>query len=260
MTVTPIKSRAARHGDGRARQGRREPEARRLSRAGKDYLISRAACDLSARLRVEEYDSEGTTRYHASYLVRFWLDDLENGSFSGADVRLLQRFVQANPDRVDSDGLVEIRAGYATFTVVASWDGASSFEALDAESGDLAAVGEALLTGFEDLMDDLGGIDPGVVIVDQVHVLPAWRGLGLGLIGTGLTLRELGRGSSVAVLFPMEPGTEGEEQRSASRERLTKYWGRLGFEPWADEVMALSLIHTTFEERLDRLCRPRKRR
>ena len=107
---------------------------------------------------------------------------------------------------------------------------------------------------------NLGGIDPGVVIVDQVHVLPAWRGLRLGLIGTGLTLRELGRGSSVAVLFPMEPGTQGEEQRSASRERLTKYWGRLGFEPWTDEVMALSLIHTTFEEHLDRLCRPRKRR
>jgi hypothetical protein len=260
MRVIPIGGGSAGPGDGRIRPSGREPQARRLSRAGKDYLISWAAVDLSARLRVEEDDSEGTTHYHATYLARFWLGDLEGGRISEADARLLQRFVQANPDAVEGDGLVELRVGYGTFTVVASWDGQPSFDALDAESGDLATVGEALLAGYEDLMDDLGGADPGVVIVDQVHIQPAWRSLRLGLIGTGLTVRELGRGASMAVLYPMEPGIDEEDRRAASRERLTRYWGRLGFEPWTDEVMALSLIHTTFEKRLARLCRTTGRR
>jgi hypothetical protein len=260
VTVTPINSRPGKDA-GRLRQrAKREPQARRLSRAGKDLLVSRAMCDLSTRLRVDDGNPEGATHHRATYLVQFWLDDLEDGSLSPADARLLQRLIEATPDAAQDDGMIEFQVGHADFTVVANWNGFPAFEALDAVSADLSEVGQALLTGFDDLMDDLGGISGGVVIVDQVHVAPAWRGLRMGLIGTGLAVRELGRGSSVAVLYPMEPGTREEEARVASRARLTKYWAQLGFEPWMDDVMALSLVHITFEKRLARLCRPHRQR
>lgn len=231
------------------------PQARRFTRVTKRLLVSRLVCDLTMRLRAEDEYPE-ITHVRAMYGVEYWAEDLDDGTVSQADARLLRRLTVAGQSTTENDGRVDVPIGSAEFVVVPFWDGPGAFEALDDDSADLASVGEALLLHFDELMENIEGFDPGVVIVDQVRVDPVWRGLGLGLVGTGLAIRELGRGASVAVLYPMEPGAKGDDERAASRARLSRYWSRLGFEPWTHDTMVLDLGARLFEKRLTALTRP----
>jgi GNAT superfamily N-acetyltransferase len=238
-----------------SRSDRPEPQARYLSRAAKTLLVSQVACDLATRLRTDD-DSPELTHYRGIYKVRYWLEDLDDGTVSPDDARILAHITAASEGVTEDDGLVEIPVGSADLVVIPFWNGAPAFQALDDVSQDLTDLGEALLLHFDQLREDIESFEPGVVIVDKVRIDPAWRGLGLGLIGTGLAIRELSRAMSVAVLYPMEPGTESDDERAASRQRLSRYWARLGFEPWIDDTMVLDLGARLFEKRLAALTRP----
>ena len=104
-----------------------------------------------------------------------------------------------------------------------------------------------------ELADELSSFESYAIIVNSAHINPLWRGARLGLVGTGLALRELSRGCALAVLDPMEPGTVDEQARAASHARLSRYWGSLGFEPFADRVHVLDLGTVAFTEALERL-------
>lgn len=160
----------------------------------------------------------------------------------------------------------ETEVGSAGIVVLPRWDQAT-FEALDDQTWDLAAFGRLLRRGYYEILTELGGQDPragrdtgttttpGVVLVDQVRVDVSWRGLRLGLVGTGLALRALRRDAAFAVLYPMQPGLRAHAERSASRRSLTRYWGRIGFTHRYEEYLVLDLTGSDLDVGLDELTR-----
>lgn len=165
--------------------------------------------------------------------------------------------------RVRPEGGDEITVGSAALVVLPRWD-AATFDALDDLSWDLAAFARLLRRGYYEILTELRGEDPresaaptaaGVVLVDRVCVDPAWRGLRLGLLGTGLALRELRRGAAFALLYPMQPGLGADAERSASRRNLTRYWSELGFTRGYEQHLVLDLATDDLDDGLERLAR-----
>lgn len=160
----------------------------------------------------------------------------------------------------------EAEVGSAGLVLLPRWDRAT-FEALDDQTWDLAAFGRLLGRGYYEILTELGGEDPrvgrgtgtattpGVVLVDQVCVDVSWRGLRLGLMGTGLALRALRRDAAFAVLYPMQPGLGAHAERSESRRSLSRYWGRIGFTHRYEEYLVLDLAGNDLDAGLDELTR-----
>ena len=146
----------------------------------------------------------------------------------------------------DVTGAVGGVAGCARVAVVPAWD-IGAFEALDRISWDLSAAAHTL-SRWGHTLDWLQGRGAnGLAIVETVEVRPQWRGRRIGYLGTALMLDALRVGLSGAVLFPMAPGASGDS-RSASHERLTAYWARLGFRPWMDGHLSLPLADGTLRQ------------
>ena len=127
------------------------------------------------------------------------------------------------------------------------------FEALDAREADLAYLAEVLFADGEvhpELEDRLAGFEQHAVLVNHVAVEPAWRGLSLGLLGTGVALTELSRGCRFAALDAIRPGLDDEQERQRSHQPLTTYWAKLGFQPWQARVLFLDLATTALAEAL----------
>lgn len=132
------------------------------------------------------------------------------------------------------------------------------WEAFDSRSADAATIGETVLNADRnDLLPELENLTPysaitDLIVVNEVHIAEPWRGLRLGLLGTGQLLRHLSQ-SSLAVLQAMEPGLLDEQERARSHDRLTGYWGLLGFELFRNQIMVLDLCKTTIDQAMDAL-------
>jgi GNAT superfamily N-acetyltransferase len=150
-----------------------------------------------------------------------------------------------------------VRVGWAD--LVLCRDDPDLYAELDGEDGDLGFVAEAICgppaggfsAEFREQFESYGS----VVIVNSVWVDPVWRGGGIGLIGTGLVLEHLSGAAMGAVLWPMSPQAVGEAQRRSSHAALSRYWSRLGFDPWQGGLYTLDLALTTLSEALDDLTR-----
>jgi hypothetical protein len=133
---------------------------------------------------------------------------------------------------------------------------------LEARSADLAAIAGTVLDldhgGLTAELDEqVEAVGNELIVVNEVHIAERWRGLRLGLIGTGLILQRLGHApSSLAVLHAMEPGLDDDHERQIAHQRLTRYWGLLGFEPFRDQVMVLDLALITLDEAMQEMTQP----
>jgi hypothetical protein len=250
--------------------------ARDLTPTGQAMAVSQLICDLTLRRGLlDPYPQIVCYRATFRLILRTpgSVPDLRGpggshpGDFCPPDLRVLQRLAPAVAVPRAAGGVHEVQVGSASIVVLPSWDQAT-FEALDDQSWDLAAFGHLLRHGYYEILSELRGADPrdstapgpkfepSVVLVDQVCVERPWRGLRLGLIGTGLALRELRRECAFAVLFPMQPGLATHSERKGSRRRLTRYWSRLGFTHPHEYHLVLDLTTSDLDTRLDLLTGP----
>jgi hypothetical protein len=102
------------------------------------------------------------------------------------------------------------------------------------------AVFDPELEGFRVRLD-LRTSGDGMLCLGEVSILPAYRGYNLDRVAVWHALQWLGAGRRIAVFCPQpfaERTGEGEELPVPSaealaqeRERLTQYWGQIGFRP-----------------------------
>jgi hypothetical protein len=115
------------------------------------------------------------------------------------------------------------------------------------------------------------GFGSGFVVLETVHLVDSWSGFGVGAYLAGVVLQRLASDYQFAVADPApihwpEPGDPagdgtnggfasyeplGQQEtpdRTAARQKLTRVWATLGFEPFADGLMALDLSLVTLDD------------
>jgi hypothetical protein len=146
------------------------------------------------------------------------------------------------------------------------------YDVMDAESADMESIYAALFDpGTHDFREDveklLGDVFPSnVLVVDEVEILPEYRGVGLGLATLWHLIRHRGAGCGVVVTYAYPPQFNESFIRDMRRNewwrmmfyesicsdekiavnKLIKYCGKLGFEKISENnLMALStsMVH-----------------
>lgn len=230
----------------------RDPQAVTVGSQVSPETLDQLTGSLNARLECElrtadnQMEPPGAVDYYATFFVDWFPGDMDtepDGVVLAAAARA------AGITDADSE-CVEIPVGRAHFLIVDTAD-PNLYEALDAREGDLELLGSVLLSQghLVDALADQLEIGSGYGILgNSLSIDAPWRGMHLGLRGAALALNELRRGCDFAAVFPMEPGTRKEDERHASHARLAKYWARLGFELWQNQIMVLDLNLTTFDQ------------
>jgi hypothetical protein len=207
-------------------------------------LFTRLECEL--RTADNRMEPSGAVDYYATFFVDWFPSEID----TEPDEVVLAAAARAAGIADATSECIEIPVGRAHFLIVDSAD-PNLYEALDAKEGDLELLGSALLSQGH-LVDALADqLEPGSgygILGNSLCIDAPWRGMHLGLRGAALALNELRRGCDFAAVFPMEPGTMTEDERQASHARLAKYWARLGFEHWQNQIMVLDLNLTTFDQ------------
>lgn len=79
-----------------------------------------------------------------------------------------------------------------------------------------------------------------ILIIEDVHVAPKFRGRGISLLGLELLIRELEDGEKCVVLLQATPlvhklveQVQTEECAVTAHEKIACYWKRTGFEEWS---------------------------
>lgn len=207
-------------------------------------LHTRLECEL--RTAGNQMEPSGAVDYHATFYVDWFPGEID----TAPDELVLAAAALAAGVADSGSEYVEIPVGGAHFLIVDSAD-PDLYDALDAREGDLELLGSALLRDgrlVDALADQLEAGSGYGILGNSLWIDAPWRGLHLGLTGAALAFNEMRRGCDFAAVFPMEPGTAGEDERDASHTRLTGYWARLGFELWQDQIMVLDLNLSTFDE------------
>ncbi|MDQ6798431.1 MAG: hypothetical protein M3011_10530, partial [Actinomycetota bacterium] len=145
--------------------------------------------------------------------------------------------------------------------------GASAYDLLDEQTADLEAIACHVFdprTGqlHTELIDAVGSAPhPGIVILDQVWVAPAYRGHAIGPLVAALALETLGTGCALALCFPspFENRPVTGPELAAAIVHLGRVWAKVGFEPYRDTgVHYLGLDTTRLSDALGRLSRTRQ--
>lgn len=219
-------------------------------------LTDSLAVDLSCRLRRPDHSVEppGAVDYYATFSLTWDPDDEE---IDPGDIPTLAALAEKQPGSDELPESVSLPVGGAHL-LVCDLDNSELLDALDSREGDLEYIASTILDLrhgglLPELADALSTFESYAIIINSAHIDPQWRGGRLGLLGTGLALRELSRGCALAALDPMEPGTVGEQARAASHARLSRYWGNLGFKPFVDRVNVLDLGTVAFGEAMEQL-------
>jgi hypothetical protein len=168
------------------------------------------------------------------------------------EASFLVRARRADGDDDPSRHPAPVAVGSASVCLVKTFS-RQALQELDGLSADLSAAARALWEcgrGLDWLCTDRTGL----LVVECVEVQPLWRGRRIGLVGTALLLDCLRPVASGALLFPVQPGSCGDA-RAASSAMLTAYWARLGFRPWAQGHLSLSLRDGTVDRALEDLGR-----
>lgn len=147
-----------------------------------------------------------------------------------------------------------------------------AFDLLDAHSADLARIGEIVLKhgtgGLNPMLEDeleMPGTE--LLILNRVQLAPEWRGFGIGVLLTGITIQRLSGGCQVVVCDPAslvhiddtddDNGEGGDTadtaSNQASRAKLSEVWSQLGFAPFRDGVHVLDLALATLDDSIERL-------
>ncbi len=103
-----------------------------------------------------------------------------------------------NEESIDEHGEEPVIGGVSAWTIVPSRLLSSLTDSLDAVSGDLFTIAEAIPDADEPFL-----------ILDQMHLDEEYRGQGLGLVVAELVIRRLGIGCAFAVTYPAPPGDTG---------------------------------------------------
>jgi hypothetical protein len=225
-----------------------------LSHGTRDELSDTLRVSLSTELDADEDSGgcpPGAQDYYAEFTVTWYP---EHGLHVTKDAEsTLRRLAEASGSDLTGDA-VQLPVGHGHFLVVDTFS-PDVYDALDAREGDLEKLASSLFPGesddrsllapdLDDVVEFVGGF---AILVNSVTIDPLWRGASFGLRATGTVLEELRRGCSFAALHPMTPGTKGVAARDSSHRALSRYWGRLGFRPWRDEIMVLPLATTALD-------------
>lgn len=180
---------------------------------------------------------------------RMFVEDIPDLIWTTWDAKL----IYGDEDLGNEATLAEARFGTVDFDRLES-SNISLDEALDEYSEDYTPFC-SMADGFgicDSLQDRLASYPTGMVVVDRVSVVPAYRGRKYGLLLTTLVLAELGR-QRVAVAMPaafeVEPGSPG---RKEADRRNVKMWEAFGFVRFADDAYYLDTDLTTLDENLAR--------
>lgn len=138
-----------------------------------------------------------------------------------------------------------------------------TFAVLDSYDADLGLIAETVLdphTGrvHPDLEAQLEPHGSDLLILDQVQLVPTWRGRGIGLLMAGLAVKHLSGGCQAALCYPSLLGQAEDENpatRRAAVTTLSSVWSQLGFEHFRNGVHVLDLALVTLDEAIDRLQR-----
>jgi hypothetical protein len=221
-----------------------------LSRTWQTSLLDALAVELTCELALPggDADPEGAVTYGMTMLVSFSTDEVATAS--PKDQVALRALIGESSESADAEWL-RLPVGHGHL-VVCELGNPNLWEVLDSRESDLEHIASAILeprTGdlVEDLDDEFGLAGLQLVIVNHVSVRPQWRGLGFGLLGTGLALQHLGGPASCAALYPMEPGLDTDAERAEAHARLSSYWEPLGFAPFRDGVHLLDLTANTLD-------------
>jgi hypothetical protein len=274
-TADPRARLPQRHRDAEARTS--PVTAHRLTPAGRTTAANHLLCDLTLRRSLHDpypqivcYQAAFTVvcRHHGSTASE--AEGSSPGRYCPQDIHVLHQLARATAAPRPADPPHEIQVGSASIVVLPTWDQAT-FDALDDQSWELAAFSHLLRSGYYEILAELRGrdpradpaavasVDPSVVLVDQAIIEPPWRGLRLGLIGTGLALRELRRRAAFAVLYPMQPWLLTNTERTASHQHLTRYWSELGFTHRHEDHLVLDLSSGDLDAGLSRLTKATSR-
>lgn len=157
--------------------------------------------------------------------------------------------IQANG--VDDGGTAEI--GEASGCIVPAYIGNEAIDMVDA-ADEISADCQNLVSvmiqpGTNDWREELnlGMAGCDLLCIDQVKILPEYRGRGIGLSVVWHLTEAFGRGCGAVVIKPhplngecaphndpyqLRPFPEmSDEEMAAGAARLAAYWGKLGFEP-----------------------------
>lgn len=114
------------------------------------------------------------------------------------------------------------------------WEQSQAFD--DLHSAKLDKIENFLANeGFEALAEERIATAQLVLFIDQVWLETEFRKQGLGLVAVRKAIEALrpGRESTVVMLQAGDVGG-GRSNAHEAGEKLTKYWGQLGFEPWSE--------------------------
>lgn len=130
------------------------------------------------------------------------------------------------------------------------------FGVMDGWDADLGHIAEMVIdpgTGEIDdaLRDHMAGFESDLLVLCSAELEESWRGFGLGVVLASQAIKQLGHGCLAVVLQPASvlPETEqDEEARERAVEKISKAWGKIGFERFGDELMVLDLATTALSE------------
>lgn len=163
-----------------------------------------------------------------------------------ADILAEDMAARSAMDQETLDAVQDIPVGRMSFVRVRMFGPDDPFEAMDSYTGDVARIGETVLsvgTGEWDATFEEALAHPvgDLLVMDKVILEPAWRGFGLGPVLAGAAIRRLSQGCAAVAC---EPGsaddrdlTEAQHQEAAAK--LASVWSRIGFEDFADGVHIL---------------------
>ena len=246
-----------------SRGGRRKDRqvtsgAAALSVETKQALLRSLSVELSVELAPYE-DADpyppGAQDYNAAFLVTWFPEDVVTLARDAIILRGLA--VEAGAELTGEE--IRLPVGSGHFLLIDLHE-PEVLDSLDAREADLETLGSAVLAGRSDetemmapgLVQRFDAFGSYAILVNHVEISSAWRGSGAGLAATAAVLQGMRRGCAFAALYPMEPGLRETSARSAARAGLQRYWGRLGFADWTDNVMVLSLTRTDLDQACDR--------
>jgi GNAT superfamily N-acetyltransferase len=164
---------------------------------------------------------------------------------------------------IDDEGA---HVGDMDITLVDTYETRDPFALLDGQDAELGRVAGALFGAGDgrldpDLDEQLEPAGSRILILHSVHLLPQWRGFGLGPLLAGTAIRKLSGGARAAVCYPapLNERTEAgpDHQSDADWDKavaaLWQVWAKLGFEHFRDGVHVLDLSLVTLDEKLGQL-------
>lgn len=199
-------------------------------------VVHGLAPSLLVRLTIEvpRADRHPAIRDHAAQVFVTWSPDSDLDPAAVSQMAGIKAENHSEPVRIEVG-----RGRLATVDLTAE----DCWPALSARPS-LRLVGHALLGERLDLRELRAAyplLHQRVLIADHLEIDEQWRGAGYGLVALDLAVNELGKGSDVAALFPMEPGVQDLAQRDAASLALFRYWSQIGFEEF-NGIMAKGLL------------------